>query len=153
MQPTHFQIRPDFDAQSARPVCYFTNLPKMKRDTPQQQEHEIDEFVLRGPEIAFEGYMDIRPAVIIDTAREVFGMITPAEADALRAEIAEISQAYEASQIQVASLRDQVRSLTLQNAEQIVEIAGFQEELSQAYEDLYDPTDLTDLLDAGNEVH
>jgi hypothetical protein len=75
--PTHFDIIDDFNAQSRKPVCSITNLPKQSREnaTVQAQPHEIDDFILRGPDIDFEGFFDIRPVVIIETAREVFGMV------------------------------------------------------------------------------
>lgn len=145
--PTHFQIIDNFNGQSARPVCYFTNLEKQVRTTPQQQDHEVDEFILRGPLVDFEGYIDIRPAVIIDTAREVFGMISAAEAQVLAQVDADLNAALAEAEAQIESLKTQLRAMILANAEQIVQEEALAAELGQAYEDLYAPEEMLALID------
>lgn len=147
MTTSHFTVIPDFNAQSAKPVCYFTNLPKQEADTPQKQPHEVDHFILRGPEIEFEGYMDIRPDVIITTAREIFQMSTPEEVADLVQERNDLEEALKQAEEARDAANSRLQAMILQNAEQIVQIAGLEEALSQSYEDLYDPADLADLID------
>lgn len=147
-QLTHFQIIPDFNAQSARPVCYLSHLPKQNRRRPQQQDHEVDEFILRGPEIDFEGYMDIRPAVIIDTAREAFGMVSAAEAETLQAALQLQQELSERLQAELDTANERLKGMILANAEQIVQISGMEAELTQAYEDLYADHEVDDDDDA-----
>lgn len=79
-QLTWFQVIDDFDSTSANgSTCYISGLPKQKGDL-HSQPHEIDHFILRAGEIDFEGHMDIRAQVILDTAREL-GMVSREEAD------------------------------------------------------------------------
>lgn len=141
MRPTHFQIIPDFDGQSANGArCYFTNLSRQKADPkrPQQQPHEVDEFVLRGPAISFEGFMDIRPAVIIDTAREVFGMWTAESVEDLTYANSLLKETLAAESKRADDAEQRLKDMILANAEMIVQQQALSDELGQAYEDLYD---------------
>lgn len=66
-----WQIRPDFDAQSRNgSVCSLTGLDRQKARLGRKPEEE-DHFVLRGPMIDHEGYFDVRPAAILQTAKEL----------------------------------------------------------------------------------
>lgn len=136
---THFQIIPDFDAQSAKQVCYISHLPKMPiRETPQIQDHERDPFILRGPEIDFEGFMDIRPAVIIETAREVFEMVSKEEYEAIVAERSALDDEVARLEKQNDELNDRLKAMILQNAEQIVQAEALSTELDSVYSEMYD---------------
>lgn len=142
MQPTHFTIIPDFDAQSANGgLCYISKLPKQKKDTPQKQAHEVDEFILRGPEISFEGYFDIRPAVIIETAREVFDMYMPEEVAELQAERNALDNEVLRLEQELDEANDRLSQQILLNAEQIVALEAAQNELEAAYTELYEDED------------
>lgn len=117
-QPTHFQVIPDFNGQSRNGAkCSITNLPKIPKQTPQQQPHEIDEFILRGPEIEFEGYFDIRPAVIIDTAREVFDMVTAEEYESVVAELAMTADSLTVAQDRIEELEGRLEAFLLTREE------------------------------------
>lgn len=142
----HFQVISDFNAQSAKQVCYVSNLPLQKRRTPQQQDHEIDEFVLRGPEISFEGYLDLRPAVILETAAEL-GMVSAAKHEALRGENLLLRQELDNALARLDEANERLQGMILLNAEQIVQEEALAEELTQAYEDLYDPHELSHVVD------
>ena len=137
---THFRIIPDFDQLSANGAkCYFTHMPLQRPDPdrPQQQAHEVDEFILRGPEIAFEGYMDVRPAVIIETARELLGMGTAAEVKDLFTANQLLTEANEALQDRLSTAENRLRDMILANAEQIVQISALETEIESAYDELY----------------
>jgi len=140
-QPTHFQVIPDFNAQSANgATCYISHLPKQSRRTPQQQEHELDEFVLRGPEIEFEGYLDIRPAVIMETAQWL-GMVSKEAAEVLREALKQAEESRIAALARAEAAESRLTDMILVNAEQIVQEQALADELAAAYEDLYDHTD------------
>lgn len=148
---THFRIIPDFDNQSARgPKCYITGLSKQRKDPsrPQQQEHEIDEFILRGPAIDFEGYMDIRPAVIRETAQDLLGMITKSQAAALLSRAIDAETALALANERADTNQARLEDMILANAEQIVQISALGDELEQAYADLYAEDDDQALEDA-----
>ncbi len=52
-----------------------------------RQSHEVDEFILRGPQIAHEGFFDFRPSVLRAIALEFTDLVPPgAEARAEEAE-------------------------------------------------------------------
>jgi len=153
MPMTHFRIIEDFDGQSANGAkCYLSNLSKQKRRTPQQQDHEIDEFILRGPAISFEGYMDIRPAVIIETATELLGMLSPASAAALEAEKAELHESNLALMQEVADLRQRCDVYAVAQAEMIQQMQALELELGQAYDDIYDDEESHASLEALKEA-
>lgn len=137
---THFIAIPDFDGRSARgPKCYITNLVRQDADPkrPQQQPHEIDAFILRGPQIEYEGFLDIRPSVIRDTAVEFLGMIDADEAERLRSENVDLMVALVLAEERADTNQGRLEDMILANAEQIVQIASLSDELGQAYEDLY----------------
>jgi len=79
--PTHigpFQIIPNFNGQSRNGGgCSLSNLP-MQEPALGRPAEQVDEFVLRGPEIEFEGHFDIRPSVIREMAAAL-GMVSEAE--------------------------------------------------------------------------
>ena len=135
-----FQVIPDFDHQSARPVCYVSNLPKQYRKTPQQKESQLDEFILRGPSIDFEGHLDIRPAVILQTAQEL-GMVPAEEVDRLVRRLSEVEEGLKNAEYQATAANSRLTDQILQNAEQIVEIQGLKEELESVYEEQYSAED------------
>jgi hypothetical protein len=138
-QPTHFHVVDDFDAQSANGgKCYITHLPKMNRKAPQQQDHEIDEFILRGPDIDFEGYMDIRPVVIIETAREVFGMRTEEEYAELRESLEATERARVKAVLRAEAAEARADDLIVLNAEKIVTEQTLMTELETTYDDWLD---------------
>ena len=137
MSFTHFYVIDDFNAQSAKPSCYISNLPKMKKRTVQQSDAEVDPFILRGPEIDFEGYMDIRPAVILETAREL-GMATEEEFAALKDQYHNALEDNKRLRRLLETEIDRNKALTLKNAEQIVQEEALTAELEAAYADLYD---------------
>jgi hypothetical protein len=147
-QFTHFQVVSDFNqgGPSAKAVCYISHLPKMKKDTPQKQPHEVDEFILRGPEIEFEGFLDIRPEVIITTALEL-GMHTAATVETLQLALEQSEDARVAALVRAETAEARVDDLIVYNAEQIVGEAALVVELGEAYEDLYDYPDELDYLD------
>lgn len=137
---SYFQVIPDFDQQSARPVCYISNLPKQHRKTPQQKESQLDEFILRGPDIDFEGHLDIRPAVILQTAQEL-GMWPAREVDKLVRRLAELEEALVDAEYRATQANSRLTDQILQNAEQIVEIQGLKDELESVYEEQYSVDD------------
>lgn len=91
----------DFDTQgkSYSPgKCAITNVPRQNA-APGKQPHEVDDFVLRGPEITFHdgrgdvslGHFDVRPFAIAEAAQEFCGMLSPQAS----AELAERCEALE----------------------------------------------------------
>lgn len=148
---TYFQVIPNFDAQSRNgAVCSFSGLPKQEQDTPQKQEHEVDEFILRGPEIEFEGYLDIRPAVIYETALQL-GMVHADEYAAVEAQADALVIRLIAAETALEAAEDRLKQMILVNAEQITQEEALHGELTQAYEDLYDPVELVHLVDEKNQ--
>lgn len=77
--------------------------------------------VFRGPQIDFEGFFDVSELALEQGAR-LIGWIPPEEFEAMREESIEVDSANGAMGREIASLRDQVRTLTLQNAELYAQI-------------------------------
>ena len=77
-QFTYFTVKPNFNPQSRNGArCSLSNLI-MQGEELGRPSDEVDEFVLSGPMIDYEGDFDIRPSVIRTTAREL-GMVSAEE--------------------------------------------------------------------------
>lgn len=133
----------DFDTngKSFRSVCPVTGLPRQPTEA----------FVVRGPEIVFYdgrgdvslGFFDVRPAAIVEAARDLLGMVDAAELEALQTAFAELQAELEVAGKTVKSLREQAKAMTLGNAELIVQNEGLVAELEAAYAELYDSEEET----------
>ena len=139
-------------------TCPVTGVAKQKR-TPFRQEHEIDDFIFRGPDIVFNdgrgqvslGHFDVRPAAIRIAAVEHLGMV---EGSRLQEELDRntvLSDALGDRDAEIKGLKEQVRSLILANAELIVQHEAAVAELESVYEDVYGDEDGEDLLDREHE--
>jgi len=139
-----FTPHPNFDASSYRPYCAVTRLPLQKAGLG-VQDHEIDHFILRGPEITLDdgrgerslGFVDVRPVVIREAAEKHLGMVSRDVHARTRTKLRETEALLDDARTLAEGFRDQVRGLVLGNAELITEIAGLQEALEQAYAELY----------------
>ena len=152
---THFHQIPDFKADSFSPVCPITHLPKQEqpKNEPPKQPHEVDAFILRGPEVTFfdgrgersMGFFDVRPAAIAEAAIEHLGMVRADEIEKVEQALKSAESALGAARAEVESLKAQVAALTLGNAELIVQ----QESLLQSrFDDSdYEAEDTEDYLD------
>lgn len=134
----------DFKSNSFRPICPMTGLGKQKA-SPYKADYEVDEFILRGPEITFYdgrgdvslGFFDVRPQAIREAAQEHLNMVPEHIHAQVKAEAAGAAAALADALREVDGLRDQVRGLILANAELITEVAGVQDALQEAYDELY----------------
>ena len=138
-----FQRIEDFDAQSANGgKCYISNLPRQVFDprSPHTAGQDFDEFILRGPMIDFEGYLDIRPSVIVAEARAL-GMLTVEEVAEIQERSEDAEAAVLAAESEFLRLRTLNEALLLAQADSIIEFQALELELGQAYDDLYDDSD------------
>ena len=119
MKLTHFTAQADFQSDSATPKCYISNLPKT-RDGGATQVAEPEDFVLRGPRIDYEGFLDIRVGVITDTATEL-GMVSAERAEAYQSEIAQMRLYVSELEDNLARSQNRLKEQVLLNAEMIVE--------------------------------
>lgn len=152
---TAFTPHPDFDSSSFKPNCAVTGLPKQGPGLG-VQEHEVDQFILRGPEITFQdgrgevslGFLDVRPIVIQEVAETHLGMVSRQVHARTRTKLRETEALLDDARTEVEGLRDQVRSLILANAELITEATGLENALEEAYAELY-----PDGEDLGGDVY
>lgn len=131
---TWFNVLSDFNGQSRNgATCSVSGLPR----TPADEGMPI----LRGPAITAEGFFDVRPSVICETAGQL-GMIPAEEAERLRTECAEFLNANEGLGQALTEANMRLEQLILQNAELITErdqLRMDKEDLQEAawqYEDL-----------------
>lgn len=105
--PSYFsQVLTDFTMQSRNgAVCSLSNLPVNTNDP--------DDFVLRGPEIEYEGFFDVRSSVI-RAAAEDLGMVPADE--------------YQVLQYVNDELSTVVKDLTAEN-ERLEELIAYQRDL------------------------
>lgn len=78
---TFFSVIPEFNGQSRNGAkCSVSNRDRSKSKLG-KADHEVDHFVLRGPMIDHEGFFDLLPTVITETAHDL-GMSYPFEVEA-----------------------------------------------------------------------
>jgi hypothetical protein len=99
----YWEDRDGFDHNSRELVCSITGIPYKGK-------------VYRGPNIMDEGYFDISQYAAEDLARHI-GWVAPETHAAVETGLAEAQAERDAYAKEVSSLRDQVRALTLANAE------------------------------------
>lgn len=133
---TYFQVISDFDAQSAQPTCYISHLGKQEPGL-NKQEHEVDPFILRGPEIDFEGHLDIRPEVVLTTAHEL-GMVFGEDHEEVEAALHELQKRHE----QLQDVHDEL----VQRYDQLMSF--FAEATNPEEEIPTDPDELEELIDS-----
>ncbi len=110
LQLSFFQVIPDFDQLSRNgATCSISNLNKALPALG-REPHEVDDFILRGPEVEYEGYIDIRPSVIIQTAMEL-GMVTAEENAALVYDRDSLFEDLRSSQAEAAALQQELDAL------------------------------------------
>lgn len=158
-----FAPHPNFNVRgkSYRSVCPVTGLPKQELNPKYPATGQVhEEFVFRGPEIVFQdgrgeaslGFFDVRAEAIERAATDHLGMVTKARFEQVVTDFNDQLQRGDALGKEIESLRAQVISLTLGNAEMIVQQAALSEELSTAYEELYgEGYDSSDVLDLSDE--
>ncbi len=135
----------NFDQQSYRSVCPVTHLPKQGPDLG-KQAHEIDEFILRGPEIVFDdgrgdvslGYFDVRPDVIRQAAADHLGMIHRDAFDEVVEGYREASEALGAAKLRIEELEERFAAVSLANAELLVQAEAAEAEVEAVYEEIYE---------------
>lgn len=99
----YWEDRDGFDHNSRELTCSVTGIPYKGK-------------VYRGPNIDQEGYFDISQYAAEDLARHI-GWVAPETAAALEAALATAVAERDAYAKELQSGRDQVRALTLANAE------------------------------------
>lgn len=109
----NFYRIPDFNPRSYRGADFFTRLLKQP-DDGFHQAHEVDEFILRGPEIVFDdgrgprslGFADFKPSVLRQIAVDELDMMPSAAVRRVSEQLAD-SQAREA---ELRSALDEARN-------------------------------------------
>lgn len=88
--------------------CSLSGLSMYTRK-PGRQDHEVDDFILRGPAIHREGYFDFKPSVLRGLALEYTDLIEPQilqDLQDLEAQLAEAQNAMKALEEEAESLRN-----------------------------------------------
>lgn len=99
----HWETRTGFDSRSRGGVCSLTG-------------QSFEGPVYRGPVIEEEGYFDVSEYGAQDLARHI-GFLAPEVVEDLQLQLTKIAGELTAAIVERNSLRDQVRTLTLANAE------------------------------------
>ena len=110
---------PDFDSQSRSYKCSVSHQPR----------HLDDEYVIRGPMIDFEGYFDITKTCAEQLAR-LIGWVPAEEAASTAADVERLEAVRKTLLQENRSQLDQIRALTLQNAEGVTRETNLQNQIS-----------------------
>lgn len=146
-QLSYFQAIPDFDGLSRNGgACSISNLGRARPELGRSEE-EVDECILRGPFIEFEGHIDIRASVIRKTAEEL-GMVSSQTAGRLQELYTDALEAAAAFQAEAAALQQEldtlraaVRGVYLDGQPQASEdMLDHPDRAPMPYEDPADPT-------------
>ena len=139
---TAFTPHPDFDRSSYKQQCPVTGIGKQKAGLG-VQPHDVDNFILRGPEIIARdgsgewslGFFDIRKAAVQHAAEQHLGMVKASTYAKARQERNHYRSELESARSEIESLRAQVNSLVLGNAELITQVSGRDEEIERLTEE------------------
>ena len=149
MSENKFIPAPNFTSGSYKQICPVTNLGKQ---APAYGNENGDPFVFRGPEITYHdgrgpcslGTFDVRPQAIDDAARNYLYMHTKEEYDELRETYAAVDAAHFALEVENSNLRTRLDAMILAEAENIVNSKALEQELMNAYAELYGYDDSSD---------
>lgn len=114
-----FQVIHDFDANTYRGVCAVSGRGKREAGLG-VQPHEVDAFVLRGPEIEVYGesygHFDIRPSVLREIAIATLDLVPASALEDAEGHRHDAEVLLEDARDDIARLRDLVDGLTVENA-------------------------------------